>query len=157
MSGFRAPSSRAAMAPGQASGHGRAAYSPRAMGFPRWRRFTRPRRKGPASGVAALLAAFLLVLAYIWVPTYNDRYAPTIGEKHPRALGQPARQNWAELWDDLEPLLRRVLDTGETVFAKDRPFYIERHGYRRTFTSTSRTPRFRTIRPASAGLPTAWW
>src|SRR5215471_14759925 len=64
-----------------------------------------------------------------FVALYNDAYAPTIGEKHPRALGRPARENWAELWDDLEPLLRRVLDTGETVFAKDRPFYIERHGF----------------------------
>ena len=63
------------------------------------------------------------------VALYNDAYAPTIGDKHPRALGRPARENWAELWDDLEPLLRRVLETGETVFAKDRPFYIERHGY----------------------------
>jgi two-component sensor histidine kinase len=64
-----------------------------------------------------------------FVALYNDAYAPTIGEKHPKALGRPARENWAELWDDLEPLLRRVLDTGDTVFAKDRPFYIERHGY----------------------------
>ena len=64
-----------------------------------------------------------------FVALYNDAYAPTIGEKHPRALGRPARENWAELWDDLEPLLRRVLETGETVFAKDRPFCIERHGY----------------------------
>jgi two-component sensor histidine kinase len=64
-----------------------------------------------------------------FVALYNDAYAPTIGDKHPRALGRPARENWAELWDDLEPLLRRVLETGETVFAKDRPFYIERHGY----------------------------
>jgi two-component sensor histidine kinase len=64
-----------------------------------------------------------------FVALYNDAYAPTIGGKHPRALGRPARENWAELWDDLEPLLRRVLETGETVFAKDRPFYIERHGY----------------------------
>jgi two-component sensor histidine kinase len=64
-----------------------------------------------------------------FVALYNDAYAPTIGNKHPRALGRPARENWAELWDDLQPLLRRVLDTGETVFAKDRPFYIERHGY----------------------------
>jgi two-component sensor histidine kinase len=64
-----------------------------------------------------------------FVALYNDAYAPTIGGKHPRALGRPARENWAELWDDLEPLLRRVRETGETVFAKDRPFYIERHGY----------------------------
>jgi two-component sensor histidine kinase len=64
-----------------------------------------------------------------FVALYNDAYAPTIGKKHPKALGRPARENWTELWDDLQPLLRRVLDTGETVFAKDRPFYIERHGY----------------------------
>jgi two-component sensor histidine kinase len=64
-----------------------------------------------------------------FVALYNDAYAPSIGDKHPRALGRPARENWAELWDDLEPLLRRVLEAGETVFAKDRPFYVERHGY----------------------------
>jgi two-component sensor histidine kinase len=64
-----------------------------------------------------------------FVALYNDAYTPTIGDKHPRALGRPARENWAELWDDLEPLLRQVLETGETVVAKDRPFYIERHGY----------------------------
>jgi hypothetical protein len=64
-----------------------------------------------------------------FVALYNDAYAPTIGDKHPTALGRPACENWAELWDDLEPLLRRVLQTRETVFAKDRPFYIERHGY----------------------------
>lgn len=63
-----------------------------------------------------------------FVALYNDAYAPTIGDKHPRALGRPARENWAELWDDLEPLLSGVLTTGETFSAKDRPFYIERSG-----------------------------
>lgn len=67
-----------------------------------------------------------------FVALYNDSYAPTIGDKHPRALGRPARENWAELWDDLEPLLRGVHTTGETFSAKDRPFYIERHGYGET-------------------------
>ncbi len=67
-----------------------------------------------------------------FVALYNEAYAPTIGDKHPRALGRPARENWGELWSDLEPLLRSVLDHGETVFAKDRPFYIERHGYPET-------------------------
>ena len=63
-----------------------------------------------------------------YVALYNEAYAPTIGQKHPRALGRPARENWSELWSDLEPLLARVRETGETVSAKDRPFYIERHG-----------------------------
>ncbi|HMN73051.1 MAG TPA: PAS domain-containing protein [Rhodoblastus sp.] len=67
-----------------------------------------------------------------FVALYNDAYAPTIGAKHPGALGRPAQENWAELWDDLEPLLRRVREAGETVVAKDRPFYIERHGYPET-------------------------
>ncbi len=67
-----------------------------------------------------------------FVALYNDAYAPTIGEKHPRALGRPAWENWAELWGDLEPLLLKVLLNGETIFAKDRPFYIERHGYPET-------------------------
>jgi PAS domain S-box-containing protein len=63
-----------------------------------------------------------------YVALYNDAYAPTIGDKHPRAFGRPAAENWAELWDDLEPLLRGVRETGETFHAKDRPFYIERQG-----------------------------
>jgi len=66
------------------------------------------------------------------VALYNDAYAPTIGDKHPRALGRPAHENWAELWDDLGPLLRGVMATGETFSSKDRPFYIERHGYGET-------------------------
>jgi len=67
-----------------------------------------------------------------FVALYNDIYAPTIGDKHPHAFGRPAREYWTELWDDLEPLLKRVLDHGETVAAKDRPFHIERHGYPET-------------------------
>lgn len=63
---------------------------------------------------------------------YNDAYAPTIGDKHPSALGRPAREYWAELWDDLKPMLDKVRRTGQTVSAKDRPFYIERHGYPET-------------------------
>ncbi|KIQ06072.1 MULTISPECIES: PAS domain-containing protein [Pseudomonas] len=71
-------------------------------------------------------------IALLWGPDYialyNDAYAPTIGDKHPRALGRPAVESWTELWDDLEPLLHGVRETGETFAAKDRPFYIERHG-----------------------------
>ncbi len=87
------------------------------------------------SAVGFMLPARAQIILF-WGPEfvalYNDAYAATIGDKHPRALGRAARENWAELWDDLEPLLRQVLVTGETAFAKDRPFYIERHGYPET-------------------------
>ncbi|GLK57747.1 PAS domain S-box-containing protein [Methylopila capsulata] len=79
--------------------------------------------------VGLMLAARAQIVLF-WGPDhlalYNDAYAPTIGDKHPRALCRPARENWSELWDDLEPLLRGVWETGETCYAKDRPFYIER-------------------------------
>ena len=92
-----------------------------------------PRSWSPAlrATVGMILPAKAEIVLF-WGPDfaalYNEAYAPTIGDKHPRALGRPARENWSELWDDLEPLLRGVFETGETFSAKDRPFYIERHG-----------------------------
>jgi signal transduction histidine kinase len=73
-------------------------------------------------------AQFVLFWGDAYVALYNDAYAPTIGTKHPQALGRPAQEHWSELWDDLEPLLRGVRETGQTFWAKDRPFYIERRG-----------------------------
>ncbi|WP_448683832.1 PAS domain-containing protein [Pseudomonas nicosulfuronedens] len=80
------------------------------------------------STVLPVKAQIVLFWGPQYVALYNDAYAPSIGGKHPRALGRPAVENWSELWDDLEPLLRGVRETGETFAAKDRPFYIERHG-----------------------------
>ncbi|SFL95464.1 PAS domain S-box-containing protein [Variovorax sp. OV329] len=71
-------------------------------------------------------------IVLFWGPEYcalyNDAYAPTIGDKNPRALGRPACENWSELWDDLRPLLDHVRTSGETFAAADRPFQINRHG-----------------------------
>jgi PAS domain S-box-containing protein len=64
-----------------------------------------------------------------FVTFYNDAYATTIGTKHPGVLGRPAGEGWAELWDDLGPLLRHVHETGETFAAKERAFQIERAGF----------------------------
>lgn len=80
----------------------------------------------------ATQAQIVLFCGPQFVALYNDAYAPSIGEKHPRALGRPGHEHWAELWDDLGPLLRGVVDTGKTFAAKDRAFYIERSGYGET-------------------------
>ncbi|MCR3823152.1 M48 family metallopeptidase, partial [Pseudomonas aeruginosa] len=55
-----------------------------------------------------------------FVALYNDAYAPSIGDKHPRALGRPAIENWRELWDDLEPLLRGVWRVGQVPVSEGR-------------------------------------
>ena len=91
--------------------------------------------QGWSAGLQAAMATLLPAHAQIvlfwgpqYVALYNEAYAPTIGAKHPHALGRPAAEQWSELWDDLEPLLRGVRETGQTFSAADRPFYIERSG-----------------------------
>ena len=36
----------------------------------------------------------------------------TLGRKYPWALGRPASEVWAEIWDDIGPRIDRVLSTG---------------------------------------------
>ncbi len=73
-------------------------------------------------------------LVMFWGPElvalYNDAYAPVFGAKHPWALGKPARECWAEIWNDvLASLFGSVFHSGESFFAQDHLFFLERHGY----------------------------
>ncbi len=71
-------------------------------------------------------------MAVFWgsefITFYNDAYATTLGNKHPAALGGRAADIWAELWDDLAPLLMGVWTTGQPFSAKNRLFQIDRYG-----------------------------
>src|SRR5579884_894520 len=61
---------------------------------------------------------------------YNDTYAQmTLGKKHPWALGKKAREVWAEIWSDLEPRVRIVLETGEATWDEGLLLFLERNGY----------------------------
>ena len=60
---------------------------------------------------------------------YNDAYRPTIGDKHPAVIGQPARLHWAETWDVLGPLLDGVRRTGVPYRGENHPFVLDRHGF----------------------------
>ena len=61
---------------------------------------------------------------------YNDAYAQaTLGEKHPWALGRPAREVWAEIWSDIEPRIQTVLDTGVATWDEALLLFLERSGY----------------------------
>ncbi len=59
---------------------------------------------------------------------YNDSYAPILGDKHPAALGAPFQAIWAEIWDDIYPLIERAL-RGEASFMEKLPLIMRRHGY----------------------------
>ena len=62
---------------------------------------------------------------------YNDAYAKmTLGKKHPWALGKPSHKVWEEIWDDIGPRIRKVLDTGEATWDEALLLFLERSGYR---------------------------
>lgn len=60
---------------------------------------------------------------------YNDAYRPFLGSKHPDALGQSARDVWAEIWDLIGPRAEAVLNRGESTFDEALLLVMERYGY----------------------------
>ena len=62
---------------------------------------------------------------------YNDAYAKmTLGKKHPWALGRPSREVWAEIWEDIGPRIRKVLESGQATWDEALLLFLERSGYR---------------------------
>jgi len=59
---------------------------------------------------------------------YNDAYIPILGDKHPRAFGQPFRAVWHEVWHELVPILDRAL-SNKPVYFENLALTLERHGY----------------------------
>ncbi|CQD16839.1 PAS/PAC sensor hybrid histidine kinase [Mycobacterium lentiflavum] len=53
----------------------------------------------------------------------------TLGRKYPWALGRPASEVWAEIWDDIGPRIASVLVTGEPTWDEGLMLIIERSGY----------------------------
>ncbi|NMH98439.1 SpoIIE family protein phosphatase [Pseudonocardia acidicola] len=61
---------------------------------------------------------------------YNDAYRrDTLRAKHPWALGRPAAQVWAEIWDDIGPRIESVLATGVATWDEDLLLFLERSSY----------------------------
>lgn len=60
---------------------------------------------------------------------YNDPYRAFLGVKHPAALGQSARDVWAEIWDQIGPRTNAVLLRGESTFDEALLLLMARHGY----------------------------
>ncbi len=61
---------------------------------------------------------------------YNDAYRSSMGDngKHPKALGQTAKDCWPELWDTVGSLIETVRRTGEGVWYDDLLLPMMRNG-----------------------------
>jgi hypothetical protein len=69
----------------------------------------------------------------VWGPElvqiYNDAYSGLLGpEKHPRAVGAPAKEIWPEIWHIIGPKFESVMNTGEATWDENVPLFIERCG-----------------------------
>jgi PAS domain S-box-containing protein len=53
----------------------------------------------------------------------------TLGRKYPWALGRPASEVWAEIWEDIGPRIETVLTTGEATWDEALLLFLERSGY----------------------------
>lgn len=71
--------------------------------------------------------------AIYWGPElrllYNDAWAPIPGPRHPAALGKPAQEVWADIWDILWPQFRGLLESGEGFFAENQMLPMRRYGF----------------------------
>ncbi len=60
---------------------------------------------------------------------YNDAYRTSFGsDKHPKALGQRAKDCWPEIWAAVGPQLESVIREGKTVWSENQLFSIYRDG-----------------------------
>ena len=60
---------------------------------------------------------------------YNDAYRQLLGDKHPKSMGQPGRECWAEIWHIIGPMLEGVLHGGEATWSDDQMLPLRRHGF----------------------------
>ena len=76
--------------------------------------------------------ASAIPMALRWGPEfvliYNDAYRPLLGDKHPWALGRPAREAWSEVWAEIAPAHEAILNAQtRSIVADDIVLRIQRH------------------------------
>lgn len=73
---------------------------------------------------------------------YNDAYIPALGKKETHALGQPFRRIWADVWDDVRPLVDETL-AGRGTYSEEMRLVMTRNGFdEETFWTFSYGPLF---------------
>ena len=74
---------------------------------------------------------------------HNDAYLPTLGDKHPEALGARAPEMWAEVWEQLGTIAERILENPAPFNADKLLIYINRKGFlEETYWTFSWSPAF---------------
>ena len=92
----------------------------------------------------------------LWGPElvmiYNDALARIIGNKHPRAMGQPAAEGWVEVWHVLGPMVTSVFHGGASTWSENQRLDIERTAKSGYLEETYFTFSYSPIRDESGGI-----
>ncbi|MCW8092745.1 hybrid sensor histidine kinase/response regulator [Alteromonas sp. ASW11-130] len=59
---------------------------------------------------------------------YNDAYVNLLANKHPASLGRPFHEVWADIWEDITPIVEQAM-AGQSTYHKDMPLTMTRKGY----------------------------
>jgi PAS domain S-box-containing protein len=82
---------------------------------------------------AGIVLGARAAMAIGWSPEltllYNDACATLMGDRHPGALGQPARAVFREIWDTVGPLVSGVMSGQGAVEKLDQRLVMRRHGH----------------------------
>lgn len=93
----------------------------------------------PSGWPQSLRTAIRIVLTsrqpmFVWwgkelINLYNDAYKSIVGGKHPEALGQPAATVWREIWKEVEPRARLVMEENTGTYDEALLLLMDRNGY----------------------------
>ena len=64
-----------------------------------------------------------------FVQLYNDAYRPVLGDKHPRAMGQPTAECWSEIWHVIGPMIEAPYRGEPATWSDDLALLINRRGF----------------------------
>ena len=83
---------------------------------------------------------------FVWwgaelIKFYNDSYIPMLGSRHPDALGRPASDVWADIWNVVGPQADIVLRDGRATWNEEVLLVMERNNFvEETYFSWSYSP-----------------
>ena len=97
------------------------------------------------TGLAVCLNSTMASAVY-WGPDfitlYNDAWAQQQAGRHPWAMGRPARESRADLWETLQPQFEKVRATGRGISVTDQHLPMQRGNERDSWWSYSLIPLY---------------
>ena len=93
----------------------------------------------PASWPQSLKICVRIILTssqpmFVWwgkelINIYNDAYLSIVGGKHPKAFGIPADEVWKEIWHEIGPRAKTVMEENTGTYDEALLLLMERNGY----------------------------